>query len=793
MSEQLPPWAEVSEGLGELAELLLGTEPPSEVLHRVAALATRTIGSAASCSVSVPDSDDRDGDGDGVSTVAAANELSRQLDEMQYSNGDGPCLQALRDGVPVRVTAMTEETRWGEYPQRAADHGVLSMLSLPLAPRGKTIGALNLYATVPHAFTDPAERALCELFAGQAAVTLAGAQRHAAQVQLSHGLRGELDRLLELDRRRARAASRRRRRLAALIEALTSPLTAEQVGQVVVDATGDGTDATCTALLVRGGSAAGADTVGLLAQRDLPEAARHALDRPLPAGALLAPGVQPGVLIAGEVADRAPRLAEVLPGCSVTVCPLGREDKTLGILLTGHPVGEEPDDDAAGYLLTVAQLATAALERARLVALEQAAARRLELLARASAALVSSVARNRAVPALLQALVPDVADWAAVHLLGPDGSLRLADIGTADPQQRGRLRVLLQSMSDTGQDSRPLGRVARQQRPALYPEVTAELLATLVDDPSAQTELAAGNLTALAILPLTTGGDCLGTVAVALAGRRLEPADVELAEEVVRRAAVSLENTRLYAQAQDAALTLQRSLLPAELPQIAGVQTAARYLPGTTGLEAGGDFYDVIPLPDRRVGLAIGDVMGHGIAAAAVMGQLRAALRAYALENHAPAALLARLNTVVHALGTGTLTTCTYAVYDPTSRQLQIATAGHLPPLLTGPGQPTRYLDLDPGLPLGVGDVEFTDTTLTLRPLTTLLLCTDGLIERRQTPLDAGLDRLARIIDAVQLPPEQTCQHVLDQLYPSGPDAPDADADADDDIALLVATTSPAT
>ena len=167
------------------------------------------------------------------------------------------------------------------------------------------------------------------------------------------------------------------------------------------------------------------------------------------------------------------------------------------------------------------------------------------------------------------------------------------------------------------------------------------------------------------------------------------------------------------------------------------------------------------------------------------MGQLRAALRAYALEDHGPAALLTRLNTVVDALGTGTLTTCTYAVYDPATRQLQIATAGHLPPLLTGPGQPPRYLDLDPCLPLGVDVLTLTDVTLTLPPVTTLVLCTDGLVETRQAPLSDGLDRLAAAVDAVTLPPNRTCDHVLTALVPTDPHQR-----PEDDIALLVATTS---
>ena len=784
MTKDSSAWTRVSDSLGELAGLLLGAEPPNEVLHRVAALATRTISSTASCSVSVTR-------GETVETVAAANELSRQLDEMQYTNGDGPCLEALREGTAVYAAALPQETRWGQYPQLAVDHGVLSMLSLPLAPQGKTIGALNLYATVAHAFDDGSDRALCELFAGQAGVTVAGSQRHAAQLELSEGLRSELDRLLERDRQRAERVAERQRRLEILIDALTAPLTEEQVGQVVVDAATSGSGAACGALLTRTGSVPGRERLELRGERNLPQHGRGQLSRlPLKEAGILAypltPLAQPVVVVADELPARDPQLADLFGERSLVAVALRRGADAVGVLVLAYPAGGEPDSDALGFLLTVAQLAAAALERARLAEAEQASARRLALLARASTALVSSVARNQALPTLDSVLVPDLADWAAAHLVEPDGTLRLADVRTADPAHRGALRAALTALAPTLADSFGPGLAAREQRPALYPDVTDEVVAALMRDPDLRARVSALHVNAVAVLPLIAGGATLGTVTLARTKGGFDPADIALAQEIANRAAVSLDNTRLYAQAADAALTLQRALLPVELPEVPGITTAARYLPGTAGLEAGGDFYDVIALPHGRVGLAIGDVMGHGVAAAAVMGQLRAALRAYALEDHAPAALLTRLNTVVDALGTGALTTCTYAVYNPAGRQLQIATAGHLPPLLSGPGQPTRYLNLDPGLPLGVGDVELADTTLTLPPLTTLVLCTDGLVETRQAPLSDGLERLARAVDAVALPPEQTCDHVLHELSP-----PDPSQHADD-IALLVATTRPA-
>src|SRR4051794_22466212 len=257
-----------------------------------------------------------------------------------------------------------------------------------------------------------------------------------------------------------------------------------------------------------------------------------------------------------------------------------------------------------------------------------------------------------------------------------------------------------------------------------------------------------------------------------------------IAEVFAGQVAVTLNQAQHYRRGRGNAPPPPPHPLPQPLPPLVGLDAAARYSPGTLDTEAGGDFYDLIPLPGGRVGITIGDVMGRGVAAAAVMGQIRAALRAYALEDHPPALLLERLDRVVQSLGTGTLTTCTYAVYDPITRHLAIGTAGHLPPLLTGRGQPTRYLDLDPGLPLGVHDTgsTFHQSTLPLPPHSTLVLFTDGLVEARDQPLGVGLDRLAAAVDQTVLPPERVCDHILAEL--------DRGADSDDDVALLVLTTS---
>jgi serine phosphatase RsbU (regulator of sigma subunit) len=215
-----------------------------------------------------------------------------------------------------------------------------------------------------------------------------------------------------------------------------------------------------------------------------------------------------------------------------------------------------------------------------------------------------------------------------------------------------------------------------------------------------------------------------------------------------------------------------------ELPQFDGMQTAARYLPGAGGREVGGDFYVGHGLADGRVLLIIGDVMGHGARAAARMGQLRAVLTAFAFEGDAPERVLGRLAASTRELLDLPMATTLVAVYDPRVRRLTAASAGHLPPLLAPPQRPPSYVGVRPGPPLGVGGGVYVPCTIDVPPSSTVVLYTDGLIEDRTKPIDAGLERLRAALEQIRLPPEAVCDHVLRELGR-------ADG-AEDDIALLV-------
>ncbi|MGF7237722.1 MAG: PP2C family protein-serine/threonine phosphatase, partial [Frankia sp.] len=261
----------------------------------------------------------------------------------------------------------------------------------------------------------------------------------------------------------------------------------------------------------------------------------------------------------------------------------------------------------------------------------------------------------------------------------------------------------------------------------------------------------------LLAVPMPGAGRVLGVILLTRVGRRFSAAEISLVEAFGRRAGMALNNAVAYHSALESAMTLQRSLLPAHPPAIAGGELAMRYLPATAGTQAGGDLYDVILLPDGRVGLAIGDVMGRGLGAAAQMGQLRAALRAFALSGTAPGDLLAGLARVASSLDVS-FATCLYGIYDPTSNGLRFASAGHFPPLVLIPGRPVAYAELEPGLCFGVdetitGPITYEETALELPPGSAVLFFTDGLVESRRQPVDDGMEQLRAGLAGERPPP----------------------------------------
>ncbi|QJT06103.1 SpoIIE family protein phosphatase [Streptomyces asoensis] len=296
------------------------------------------------------------------------------------------------------------------------------------------------------------------------------------------------------------------------------------------------------------------------------------------------------------------------------------------------------------------------------------------------------------------------------------------------------------------------------------------------------------------VVPLRARGATLG---VARFCRHRNPVlyddeDLLLAQEITARAAVAVDNARRYSYARATALALQRSLLPRGAPRQSAVEVAYRYLPAGDQVGVGGDWYDVIPLSGARVALVVGDVVGHGIHAAATMGRLRTAVRTLADIDLPPDELLTHLDDIVlrpsgeasddvDGEAAGDMgATCLYAVYDPVSRRFTLARAGHVPPALVTPDGTVEILDLPPGPPLGLGGLPFEAAELELPEGSLLALYTDGLVESRDHDVDAGLATLRHALAQPAPSLEAICDNVIEALLPHRPD---------DDVALLLART----
>ncbi|MGW3493767.1 SpoIIE family protein phosphatase [Streptomyces sp. NPDC001020] len=265
--------------------------------------------------------------------------------------------------------------------------------------------------------------------------------------------------------------------------------------------------------------------------------------------------------------------------------------------------------------------------------------------------------------------------------------------------------------------------------------------------------------------------------------------DLNLADELVARAAVSIDNARRYTREHALAVTLQRSLLPRALPEQNALEVGHCYLPAQSGV--GGDWFDVIPLPGSRVALVVGDVVGHGLHAAATMGRLRTAVHNFSSLDLPPNELLSHLDDLVGRIDQEETSTeptagivgatCLYAIYDPVTRRCTMARAGHLAPALVQPDGSVTFVDLPAGPPLGLGGMPFQNAELDLAEGSQLVLYTDGLVEDRTRDLDVGMEMLrAALTGHPGRSPEESCQAVLGELLPARPR---------DDVALLIART----
>ncbi|WP_329583170.1 SpoIIE family protein phosphatase [Kitasatospora sp. NBC_01250] len=465
--------------------------------------------------------------------------------------------------------------------------------------------------------------------------------------------------------------------------------------------------------------------------------------------------------------------------------------------------------DRGGKVLGISGTVMDVTERYRAVAKVEHARRRLALLNEFGSRIGDLLDAGRIAQELAGAVVPRLADFAAAILLqavahgddlprhAHDRRTSLLQLGVAAVQDGEDVEVMLRRGARISfAEESCYGRVLRSGVPELLSGAEELAEATYPGDPKVRAALALGAHSML-VVPLRARGIVIGLLVLSRAGRReaFDRDDLAFSVELADRAGSSLDNARLYVRERTAALTLQRTLLPQQVPQPTGVEVAYRYVPGSSGTEVGGDWFDVIPLPGDRTALVVGDVMGHGLRAAATMGRLRTAVRVLAALDLPPDVLLRHVHELADDLAQGPdealLATCVYAVYDPATARLTVAKAGHIPPVLVRPPTPGparsggplpggegEVLDLPSGAPLGVGGVPFEAVELLIPEGSVLALCTDGLVESRDKDLDVGLGRLQSVLEKPYVSIQHACEAVLDTMEQGR---------EPDDVALLLA------
>ena len=447
--------------------------------------------------------------------------------------------------------------------------------------------------------------------------------------------------------------------------------------------------------------------------------------------------------------------------------PLLVGGRALGVLHVGSLTPREFTTEDQELLQLAADRAAIAIDHAHLYAQERNARLRLDAVQRVTDAALAYLSEDDLLAELLDR-VTDVldADTAAILMLDDSGEhvIARAAKGIEEEVEQGVSIPVGRGFA---------GRIAAEGRAIVIPDVDhADILNPILREKGIRSLLGA---------PLLVEGRVTGVLHVGtLTFREFTAGDEQLLQLAADRAAPAIENARLFEQRR-VAEALQRTLLPAELPAIAGLEVASRYVPAE-GSGLGGDWYDVFELPESRIAIAVGDVVGHGVGAATVMAQLRTALRAYAAEGHDPAGVVQAVDRMMWQLGPTAMTTLAYLVLDPLEETIEVVNAGHLPPLLLAPDGEARYMSLAGALPLGASpDETYGSQVIPFPAGAAIVLFTDGLVERRGETIDVGLDRM-RAISTGGDDVEQLCSTALEQLLPENPP---------DDVALVAARMPP--
>ncbi len=666
---------------------------------------------------------------------------------------DFPDLLGAVDELEVSFVADVQQEARGEGLERVRRLDLRSSFRVPIAVGGGTADLVLIVSwTKVISEPDPSTVALLRRFADQAGFALEQIERRRAQEE---------------------AASREEetRRLQEITAKLSLAITPIDVASTCLEAALEAVGAEAGFVVLVQPDSVIVDIVSNSGYSDdeLERWGSFELDADVPFARAIA-GAEP--VWALNESDMAQFLGidDALPDRGWVALPLRTPAGVRGALHLSLRHDRELNDRERVWLETVVSQCAQALERSRLFDVEQALRRRSDRLQHMSAALSNAVTRTDVAEVVVEEIGSALeASATALGIVLEEREIvkLLAWGGYSDESVEPRLEVSLDEPT-------PGNRAIKRRVSAFYPSL--DDVREAVPEVAEVMELAEHE--SFLYVPLVAGRRANGLLVLSWAEPyRLTTEDRRFVENLAGQAAQALDRASLFESEQTIAETLQRSVLPASLPRVEGVQLAARYLPGSAGVNVGGDWFDAIRLSDGQLGLVVGDVVGKGVQAAATMAQLRNALRAFALDRLKPSSTITRLNRLAEETETA-FATVSYVVVDADAGLCRYTSAGHPPPLAAFPDGRIELLEGGRGLPLGAGmNTKYTQEVLELPVGTVLVLYTDGLVERRGQPIDEGFARLRSAVREGPREPQKLVEHLVQQLA-EGPER-------GDDIALL--------
>jgi len=684
--------------------------------------------------------------GDTLELRAFDPELAPLHEGLESRLDDFPRLRDAVSALNVSFIPDVGEEAQGEGLARVRRLGIHSSLRVPVVITGQAELVLIVSWQTVVSQPDASTLVLVRRFADQAGLALEQVERRRAEAEVA---------------RRASEA----RRLHELTAALVHAVTPEEVGVICLEHVRS-TIGSVSGLVVR--APVEGTALRVVARDGDIEVAPDdlALDSDAPFAEAIRSGRAVWTLEGHDDPGAGGRT-------TVGALPLGSSPRTLGAVQLLFPVGLTPSQDDRDRLDAVVAQCALALERSFLFDSERRQRQFSERLQSIAAELANALTRSDVARVLLDHVDEAVGTECAVLALLGDG-FRLTELLGWSGFEDDVAERWLDAPLDAGT---PQGQAIRRLAPYLYEGEAGA--GDRVYDPAGT-----GHRSFL-FVPLVLGRRPLA-ILVASSHDPLElgAEDLRFVAALAGQAAQALERARRFESEQTIAETLQQSVLPASLPALPGVQLAGRYLPGTAELEVGGDWYDAIVLPSGRLGLVVGDVVGKGVRAAATMGQLRNAIRAFSLDRLKPATTLGRLARLAEDVIETTFATVVYAELDPDTGVCRYASAGHPPPLVATLDGRVEYLEGGRGVPLGTGvSTGYRQAVAELPHGSVLVFYSDGLIERRGRSLDEGLERLRASVATGPRDPERLAEHVLEHLI--------GDEDRRDDVVLLVARLLP--